>query len=266
MSKLSLQEISKYSKMINRKQKEKENRKNLLKISMMKLHLIEDPESRLRRSVLINNTFRTLQLEHRESVRQEQLESLRRKRSSDCLHSSNVDQSQPKMMHFNDSASRTENVSAEDILSDVILPPPLNPNLNHVVVENYKVIDCYTGSSAEGSGLTPPWMEKEYFDWAQISEEEQKIWQDDDDEEDTDGDLSVTVQNSVNGDTMNEDEGYDEFSDSSSDDDDSNQYEVDIVEENIQHNSELIICRLDTQISEPCATSLVSNLLTPLES
>jgi len=253
--------------MINKKQKEKENRKKLLKISMMKLHLIEDPESRLRRSVLINNTFRTLQLEHRESVRQEQLESLRRKRNSDCLNNSNADQTQPKLMHFNDSASRTENVSAEDILSDVILPPPLNPSLNHVVVENYKVIDCYTGSSSDGAGLPPPWMEKEYFDWAQISEEEQKIWQDDDDdEEDNDIDLSASVQNSGNSDGINEDEGYDEFSDSSSEDDDSNEYDVDVVEEDNQHKNELIICRIDTQKISPSTTSLVSNLLTTLES
>lgn len=272
MSKLSLLEISKYSKMISKKQKEKENRKQLLKISMMKLHLIEDPETRLRRSVLINNTFRTLQLEHRESVRQEQLESLRRKRSSDCLTISPVEQIQPKVMHLSDSGSRAENVTAEDILSDVILPPPLNHNLNHVVVENYKVIDCYTGSSMEGTSLPPPWMEKEYFDWAQISEEEQKIWQDDDDGDgDTDIELNASVQNSVNSDTMNEDEGYDEFSDSSSEDDDSAEYDTDLMEGETDPKSDLIVCRLDTVKTVqtvqtvPCSTSLVPNLMSPLE-
>jgi len=242
----------------------------LLKISLMKLHLIEDPESRLRRSVLINNTFRTLQLEHRESVRQEQLESLRRKRSSECLGSQHADPTFPKMMHFNDSSTRTENVSAEDILSDVILPPPLNQSLNHVVVENCTVIDCYTGSSAQMGSLHPPWMEKEYFDWAQISEGEQKIWQDDedddDDEEDNDIEISASVQNIVNSDAMNEDEGYDEFSDSSSEDEDTSEYDAEASEEDNKHKNELIICRLDKVNNSPCTTSLVPALLTTLES
>ena len=44
--------------------REKEKRKKVIRLSLMKLHLIEDPESRLRRSVLINNTFRSLQQEH----------------------------------------------------------------------------------------------------------------------------------------------------------------------------------------------------------
>ena len=227
----------------------------------------EDPETRLRRSVLINNTFRTLQLEHRESVRQEQLESLRRKRSSDCLTISPVEQTQPKIMHLSQSAeSRAENVTAEDILSDVILPPPLNPSLSHVVVENYKVIDCYTGASMEGTSLPPPWMEKEYFDWAQISEEEQKIWQDDDDDGDgdTNTELNASMQDTVNSDTMNEDEGYDEFSDSSSEDDDSPEYDTTLAE----GDSDLVLCRLDTVTavkSAPHTSSPFPNLMTPLE-
>merc|ERR1712025_184089 len=228
------------------KQKEKENRKQLLKISMMKLHLIEDPETRLRRSVLINNAFRSLQLEHRESVRQEQLERLRRKRCSDCLTITPVG---PKVQHMSDSGLRAENVTAEDILSDVILPPPLNPSLNHVVVENYKVIDCYTGSS---SSMPPPWEEKEYLDWAQISQEEQKIWQDE-------GDTGLELDN-VQSDTGHEDEGYDGFSDSSSDEEDSNESDIDLVE----GENNLVICKLDTVTAvksapppPPQATSLI---------
>jgi len=251
-------EISKYSKMISKKQKEKENRKQLLKISMMKLHLIEDPETRLRRSVLINNAFRSLQLEHRESVRQEQLERLRRKRSNDCLTITPV---QPKVQHLSEGGGRSENVTAEDILSDVILPPPLNPSLNHVVVENYKVIDCFTGNS---SSLPPPWEGKEYLDWAQISQEEQKIWQD----EGEDGDDINIELDSVDNDAMNEDEGYDGLSDSSSDDGDSNDSDTDIVEE----DANLVICKLDTTVKAvksappPQTTSLIPSLMPPLES
>ena len=50
--------------------KEREKRKKVIRLSLMKLHLIEDPESRLRRSVLINNTFRSLQQDHTREDRQ----------------------------------------------------------------------------------------------------------------------------------------------------------------------------------------------------
>jgi len=239
----------------------------VLKISMMKLHLIEDPEARLRRSVLINNTFRTLQLEHREAVKQEQLERLRRKRSIDSVTISPVDQTQTKRLFLNDNSTTTENVGTEDILSDVILPPPLNPNHNHVVVENYKVINCYEGDEKSPQ---PPWMEKEYFDWAQISEEEQKIWQDDD-EDDSDIELTTTVQNCLSSDAQNEDEGYEDFSDSSSEEE-STEYDPDLVVEegglDTEQKGDVIICRLDSVMdtSSSSQNSLLPSLMAPLES
>lgn len=60
--------------MISAKYKQKEERRKVLKISINKLKKIEDPESSLRRSVLINNTMRKLQRESREEklVKQQQ--------------------------------------------------------------------------------------------------------------------------------------------------------------------------------------------------
>ncbi|KAG8322238.1 uncharacterized protein LOC124357745 [Homalodisca vitripennis] len=52
--------------MISAKYRQKEERRKVLKISINKLKKIEDPESSLRRSVLINNTMRKLQRESRE--------------------------------------------------------------------------------------------------------------------------------------------------------------------------------------------------------
>lgn len=52
--------------MISAKYRLKEERRKVLKISISKLKKIEDPESSLRRSVLINNTMKKLQREARE--------------------------------------------------------------------------------------------------------------------------------------------------------------------------------------------------------
>uniref|UniRef100_A0A1B6C7A8 SERTA domain-containing protein n=1 Tax=Clastoptera arizonana TaxID=38151 RepID=A0A1B6C7A8_9HEMI len=52
--------------MISAKYRQKEERRKVLKISINKLKKIEDPESSLRRSVLINNTMKKLQKETRE--------------------------------------------------------------------------------------------------------------------------------------------------------------------------------------------------------
>lgn len=52
--------------MLSAKYLEKEERRKVLKISVNKLKKIEDPESSLRRSVLINNTMKRLQRETRE--------------------------------------------------------------------------------------------------------------------------------------------------------------------------------------------------------
>lgn len=58
--------------MISAKYRQKEERRKVLKISINKLKKIEDPESSLRRSVLINNTMKRLQREAREEKMQKQ--------------------------------------------------------------------------------------------------------------------------------------------------------------------------------------------------
>ncbi|PSN35114.1 hypothetical protein C0J52_25955 [Blattella germanica] len=58
--------------MISAKYRLKEERRKVLKISINKLKKIEDPESFLRRSVLINNTMKRLQKEAREEKLQKQ--------------------------------------------------------------------------------------------------------------------------------------------------------------------------------------------------
>jgi hypothetical protein len=58
--------------MISAKYRLKEERRKVLKISISKLKRIEDPESSLRRSVLINNTMKRLQREAREEKLQRQ--------------------------------------------------------------------------------------------------------------------------------------------------------------------------------------------------
>lgn len=58
--------------MISAKYRLKEERRKVLKISINKLRKIEDPESSLRRSVLINNTMKRLQREAREEKLQKQ--------------------------------------------------------------------------------------------------------------------------------------------------------------------------------------------------
>ncbi|KAL1138880.1 hypothetical protein AAG570_008942 [Ranatra chinensis] len=59
--------------MISPKYRQKEERRKVLKISVNKLKKIEDPESSLRRSVLINNTMKRLQREAREEKLNRQL-------------------------------------------------------------------------------------------------------------------------------------------------------------------------------------------------
>ena len=59
----------------NKRQKLREERKRVLKICVSKLQNIHDPESYLCKSVLINNTLRNIQLEHREAQKRTRLYS-----------------------------------------------------------------------------------------------------------------------------------------------------------------------------------------------
>ena len=53
-----------------KRQRLREERKKILKICVNKLQMIQDPESYLCRSVLINNTLKTIQQENRQYLRQ----------------------------------------------------------------------------------------------------------------------------------------------------------------------------------------------------
>lgn len=70
--------------MISAKYRQKEERRKVLKISINKLKKIEDPESSLRRSVLINNTMRKLQRESRE---EKQLAAMKQQTYRSCFTS-----------------------------------------------------------------------------------------------------------------------------------------------------------------------------------
>ena len=70
------------SRIQNKRQKIREERKRVARICVSKLQNIHDPESYLCKSVLINNTLRNIQLQHRESLKRTRLH--RRKDQDDC--------------------------------------------------------------------------------------------------------------------------------------------------------------------------------------
>ena len=61
------------SRLQNKRQKIREERKRVARICVSKLQNIQDPESYLCKSVLINNTLRNIQLQHRESLKRTRL-------------------------------------------------------------------------------------------------------------------------------------------------------------------------------------------------
>ena len=61
------------SRIQNKRQKIREERKRVARICVSKLQNIHDPESYLCKSVLINNTLRNIQLQHRESLKRTRL-------------------------------------------------------------------------------------------------------------------------------------------------------------------------------------------------
>ena len=61
------------TRMQNKRQKIREERKRVARLCVSKLQNIHDPESFLCKSVLINNTLRNIQLQHRESLKRTRL-------------------------------------------------------------------------------------------------------------------------------------------------------------------------------------------------
>ena len=83
-----------------RRQRLREERKRILKICIQKLQRIQDPESVLCRSVLINNTLRSIQEEHKEYQKRVKL---KRQKESYC-----DDFDDTKRMRFEDQVRDNE--------------------------------------------------------------------------------------------------------------------------------------------------------------
>lgn len=97
------------------KYRAREERRRLLKLCHRKLRSIEDPEQILRRAVLINNTLRHLQYIGGEEERRG--EELRGELVSPCGPAEA------------EAPAPSPCSSIEDILSEISLPPPLDPQL-----------------------------------------------------------------------------------------------------------------------------------------
>merc|ERR1712102_235365 len=88
-----------------RRQRLREERKRILKICIQKLQRIQDPESVLCRSVLINNTLRSIQEEHKENQKRVKL---KRQKESFC------DDFDTKRMRFEDQVKDNEDEGDAD--------------------------------------------------------------------------------------------------------------------------------------------------------
>jgi hypothetical protein len=135
-------------------------RKRLLKMCVRKLQSIEDPETFLCRSVLINNTLKTLQTVQREArakkeAREEQLQRIKAREAVTRHMDSEQEKGQQEegdspegdsellggdssaasggglnlMSCDDESYDLGGGYNAEDILSDIVMPPPLSPQL-----------------------------------------------------------------------------------------------------------------------------------------
>lgn len=111
--------------MISAKYRLKEERRKVLKISINKLKKIEDPESSLRRSVLINNTMKRLQKEAREEkLQKQQLHSYPPR----CYTPSSTSTSLPFSMKEDsreDTCSTSSVRTSTDEIASIISPPSM---------------------------------------------------------------------------------------------------------------------------------------------
>ena len=96
----------------------REERKRVIKICVSKLQTIQDPESYLCKSVLINNTLKSMQREHRDS----QKRKLKRQNSSH-----DDDPCPTKKMHLENSPVTDEDNEENDNSDDISLNDSSNP-------------------------------------------------------------------------------------------------------------------------------------------
>merc|ERR1711970_1601511 len=106
------------------------DRKKALKLCVKKLKKISDPESKLCKAVLINNTLQSL-------------------KNCDDIRLQNENKDLDEVMDCPKAEQNTRtnsNFSPEDILSEIVLPPPLAPQIDNFTCRTYK--DC-AGQSGE---------------------------------------------------------------------------------------------------------------------
>ena len=266
MGKSGLHGVKRHSMLGVPKYRHREERKKILKMCVKKLRSIDDPETFLCRSVLINNTLKQIQAFHKEASRhihqeedqrlREEEEEVEDKEEEEEVQADNSDNDEsndvsvatfvkeddskssvtidtnshslPHSVTFNSFGGHYTDMkqdsayNAEDILSDILMPPPLSPRLEDIT-------DCrldHDFSMTESSGLlSNSWGHDETLDWAGITTDNavDDKWADDSAE-----DLKTTIDVSVikdicddteavvpNKDTV--DECFDDSSDSSSD-------------------------------------------------
>merc|ERR1711970_1334914 len=98
------------------------DRKKALKLCVEKLKKISDPESKLCKAVLINNTLQSLK--NCDDIRLQN-------ENKDVGGAVNCSKIEP-------TARKNSNFSPEDILSEIVLPPPLAPHMENFTCRNSK--------------------------------------------------------------------------------------------------------------------------------
>lgn len=244
------------------KYKRKEERKKILKMCVKKLRSIDDPETFLCRSVLINNTLKQIQAFHKakeaskhahhqeeweREVREKEDNKAMEAEESESPTSSDGEEpyeqnlSEPcepeKILHNMDTpnyadqtqiqqdvnlTSRSDNndYNAEDILSDILLPPPLSPRLEDITDCR---IDTDFSLSVSSSLLSTNWAHDDALDWMSVNNHNK--WPGIPATDDLKSTLDVSVINDICDETEavvpNKDnvasECYDDSSDNSSD-------------------------------------------------
>jgi len=95
------------------------DKKKALRMCVKKLKKISDPESKLCQAVLINNTLQSL-------------------KNFEDIKLQNGKKSVDKMMETLPTAPNQPGFSPEDILSEIVLPPPLVPHIDNFTCRNFK--------------------------------------------------------------------------------------------------------------------------------
>jgi len=218
------------------KYKRKEERKKILKMCVKKLRSIDDPETFLCRSVLINNTLKQIQAFHkakeaskhahhqmewerevmeREDNKEAESEESESPTSSDTeepYEQSLAEHCEPahhipmnnthnhtNQTHINldgSLASRNDHndYNAEDILSDILLPPPLSPRLEDIT-------DCRLDTdfslSVSSSLLSTNWAHEDALDWVAVNSHNTHKWPGIPASDDLKSTLDVSVINDI---------------------------------------------------------------------